>query len=378
MGLMTFERRHDPWLDGFRHRCDPLADEACEEIAAHAGGRRVDLLATCEELAPESSACHRLLEFASTAPVWAEPPSYEAGRRMFEHNGVLSLMVGFTVLVESYAGGRDNKVLMMSGRLGSGDAFRRLVETADFTAKVVSPAGFAPGTPGYRALLSVRLLHARVRQHCRRAGYDVQRYDEPVNQEAMAGTLMLFSTGVVRALEKLGVYIGDEERESYHRLWRHAGYLLGVDEALLPATYGEEVALFERIKAHQYCPDEDTRTLFESAVQGVAEGARHLPLSLQVLGAGLMQSEWFLRGLTAACVDPGLAEFLVGPRPLEQRAMLAALRRALGASTRLQRLPVVHRASHAVKARLFHGIVQSLQEGDPARFDNPGFTRAAS
>lgn len=56
-----------------------------------------------------------------------------------------------------------------------------------------------------RALLAVRLLHAQVRAHCRRAGYAVDRFDEPVNQEAMVGTLMLFSLGVIKALGKLGV-----------------------------------------------------------------------------------------------------------------------------------------------------------------------------
>ena len=120
---------------------------------------------------------------------------------MFERYGVLTMLVGVNVLVESYSGGKDNAVLMMSGRLGDKRAMRRLAETSKFVLDVVTD--LAPGGTGHESILAVRLLHARVRQLCRLRGYDVEARDEPINQEAMAGTLMLFSCGIVRALERM-------------------------------------------------------------------------------------------------------------------------------------------------------------------------------
>lgn len=52
---------------------------------------------------------------------------------------------------------------------------------------------------------------------------------------------MLFSAGVVLALEKQGVEITGDEKESYHSLFRYVGHLMGVDAELLE---GEE-ARFE-------------------------------------------------------------------------------------------------------------------------------------
>lgn len=295
---------------------------------------------------------------------------------MFERNGALALLVGFTVLVDSYGGGRDNKVLMMSGRLSGDRAFRRLVETAAFVADVIAADALTPGGRGHRAILSVRLLHARVRTACRRHGYAVERYDEPVNQEAMCGTLMLFSCGVIMALERLGATITDDEKQSYHALWRAAGWLLGVDERLLPETYVEERALYERLKAHSYWPDDDSRVLFDAAVDGVAEGAKNLPARLQLAGGGLLRSRRFLRTFTWYCVDPRLSEVLVDAPYRPAIAAIDTMRTMTRILSRLFALPGVRTATHGMWGRVFAGIVAALLAGRPPTFDDPGFARS--
>jgi hypothetical protein len=119
------------------------------------------------------------------------------------------------------------------------------VETAQFAWDAVQPGGLRPGAAVATAILKVGLLHAWVRVLCRRGGYDVAQLDEPNNQEAMCGTLMLFSHGVLKALQKLGVAVTEAEGESYHKLWRYAGALMGVDERKLPETWAGERALYE-------------------------------------------------------------------------------------------------------------------------------------
>lgn len=290
-------------------------------------------------------------------------------------------MLGFPVLVDSYAGAKDNKVLVLSGRLAGQGTFARLVETARFQLSVCTPGMLTPQREAWASALRVRLLHAWVRALCRRAGYDVERYDEPINQEAMCGTLMLFGHGTLECLRRMGVVITDREAESWHALWRAAGVLLGVDEALLPETYAGEVELYERIKAHQFVPDEDTRSLFTTAVRDVARGAREaMPWWFTALGGWTLQSEVFLEQLVVRCNDPKLTAFLgLAPRA-EHRAMFAAVaasQRAFGA--------VVHKSARADRAsRALMGMlarrlpVVLAGTREPPAYDDPGFKRRAA
>ncbi len=287
------------------------------------------------------------------------------------------MLVGFTVLIDSYAGSKDNKVLVMSGRLGDRTAFRRLVETARFTLECAERDGLRPGRPGHTAALSVRLLHAQVRRLCRRFGYDTARYDEPINQEAMCGTLMLFSSGVIFALERIGARVSDAEKESYHRLWRYAGWLMGIDLELLPETFAEECALYDRVKEHQYHPDEDTRRLFGHAVRGVARGARAVPRWITALGGGLLESERFLEQLTLRCVDPKLSACLELERSAAWHLAFEGGAVVLGAASRVGRKSKLLRSvARASQGALLRRIVDELT-ADRIRFEDPGFRSTA-
>lgn len=381
---MQREPVRDPELEALRKICDPLADDVIAEIdrasSWQSGRPPKDLLTACRELASRGApGCKAYLEetraFASTI----DDSEFEAGRCMFMRNGLLTLLVGFTVLVDSYAGGVDNKVLVMSGRLSGRGAFRRLVETGRFAVDVVETRGLAPDADGFNAILRVRLLHARVRAACRAHGYDVAALDEPVNQEAMCGTLMLFSCGVIMALEKLGVRVTSEERESYHRLWRAAGRLLGVLPAWLPETYAEERAIYDRLKRHAYIPNDDTTKLFEAAVRGVPEGAReHLPLWITLCGGALLKSEAFMRKFTAFCVDPLLAEHLGLELVGGWRMGFSMSRVLFRAISEVElRVGVADAVAIHAQRRLVHAITRRLLAGERARYDDPGFRAAA-
>lgn len=368
----SIARLTDAELDGWRKRCDPPADAVVAAFEER-GERTRDLLGACRRLAPVEPRCAAFLD-----AVRARPPftgDVEAALRLFERNGPLVLLLGFPVLIESYAGARDNKVLVLSGRLAGSGAFARLVETARFVAAVCAPGALAPEEAGWRSALSVRLLHAWVRSLSRRAGYDVARYDEPINQEALAGTLTLFGHGILACLTRLGVSVKKEEAESWHALWRHVGWLIGVDPALLPETYEGEVALYERIKAHEFRPDADTRVLFEAALEDVTRGsAERMPMWFKALGGWTLASRTFLEQLTLRCVDPALARALgLRPEPI-YRAMFdgAALsQRAVGGA---QHLAPIERASRAFMGTLARELPPVLAGTRVTpRYDDPGF-----
>jgi hypothetical protein len=363
-------------LDLWRRRCDPLADGAMAAIE-EVGER--DLYAACRKAASLGDARARaFLEHVEATPPWVRPREHRLAHELFARNGLWILMLGFPVLVDSYAGAKDNKVLVMSGRLAGRGAFARLVETARFVLAVCTPGAIEPGREGWASAVRVRLLHAWVRRLCRRAGYDVARYDEPINQEAMCGTLMLFGHGTLTCLRRVGVAVTDREAESWHSLWRAIGRLLGVDEALLPETYAEEVALYDRIKAHQFHPDEDTRALFAAALREVARGARTaMPWWFTALGGWTLQSETFLEQLVVRTCDRKLSAHL-GLAPRADHALMfravASSQRAFGAA--LHRSSRADRATRAIMGTLTRRLPVVLAgTREPPSYDDPGFSR---
>ncbi len=366
------DRFPDAELERWRARCDPLADAAIDGIL-EAGARSRDLLASCRRAASRDARCEALLADARrTAPLG----DHRAAHRLFARNGPWILMLGFPVLVDSYAGARDNKVLVMSGRLAGRGAFDRLVETARFVESVCTPGALAIEREGWRSILRVRLLHAWVRRLCRDAGYDTARYGEPINQEAMCGTLMLFGHGTLTCMRRMGISITDDEAESWHALWRSAGRLLGVHPALLPESYAEEVALYDRIKAHEYRPDDDTRALFEAAVSDVTRGAsERMPLWFRALGGWTLASREFLEQLTVRCVDPLVWRHLrlaPDPRWWPIFGAIALGQRRL--SRAAQRSAAIERANRAFMGMLARQLPPVLAGTRAApRYDDPGF-----
>ena len=53
---------------------------------------------------------------------------------------------------------------------------------------------------------------------------------EPLNQEDLLATLGTFTTVVIRALERLGLTVDDEDRVALHFLWNVVGWHLGIGE----------------------------------------------------------------------------------------------------------------------------------------------------
>jgi hypothetical protein len=373
----------DAELEEARARCDPLADDVVEVLANEPAAGGGDLFARCHEAAVGGNGpCKKYIAFfAQPAPPWLNCTSeeLELGQQFFWRQGVLTLLVGVTVLVDSYAGGRDNAVLLMSGRLSKATAFRRLVETAVFAFDCATPMALSPGGAARLSIARVRLLHAEVRRRCRLRGYPTQELQEPVNQEAMAGTLMLFSSGVVKALARLGIRTTVEEAESYHALWRFVGYLIGVERRFLPETFEGELMLYDRVKAHAYVPNEASRQLFDSALDGIAHGVRGLPWWVWLAGGGLLQQRGFMEELVLVCCDPSLVRSLrLRSRPGWRlglnalRTMVAALRLLSYVIPPLVRLLLLVNTL-AVRTLLSDSV---LLQGCPVRFSDPGFCPA--
>lgn len=157
-------------------------------------------------------------------------------------------------------------VLFHTARLneqgGSMDAYsRRIAETAQFVLYAMSPGGLSARGRGIRAAQKVRLIHAVIRYYLRQQGWDAARFDEPINQEDMAGTLMSFSALVLEGLQRLNVHLTDVEKEAYVHCWRVIGHIMGLDDDLLPNNATDALALGHAILDHQIASSEQGQSL---------------------------------------------------------------------------------------------------------------------
>ena len=290
-----------------------------------------DLFAAIEALAPSDDACARLVDEARSVPRWVDPSAMQPGREMFLRNAPLAIAV-FVLgsLVEVYGPPNIARVLGATGRLER-DVVRRLYETAQLVFDVLERDGLRVDGAGWRSALRVRLLHAMVRRHVRRAHPDAP---VPIHQEEMALTLGLHSTAVVRRLERFGVSVSRDEAASYQHLWRYVGYLLGIDARLLDASVAEEERRLADLRARLHAPGRDARRLAAALLRALDRRPPfHLPygvlaaISRRALGAPLADAFGVPR-LTAGsiatlgAVGPlGLVSWAAARAPLRDHAV---------------------------------------------------------
>lgn len=257
-------------LERFRFVADPLADEAVAALKLRP--RRGDnvLERVKEGAARGEPALRALLEEARRPPPWLDRVATERGRRAAMRHAPLTFLVLLSAsIVESFAAARGAKVLVRTGRLER-DAKSRIYETASMVRDVLLPGALEPGARGWEAVLRVRLLHAFVRRHVARKGWDTERLGVPINQSDMLHTLLLFSLVVVRGLEAFGARLSDEEKEGHSALWRHVGHLIGVHPELLPACRADEERAYALMREVEYAPDDDSRRLAFAVLDGLA------------------------------------------------------------------------------------------------------------
>ncbi len=248
-------------LQAQRHITDPVADAVIAELRkAHPIRSPEDMLAEVRRQAASGGpeVYVSFLKETSSVPAWANFRRMERGQRLIAAYGPF---MGLSLLTGSLVGGYMFKKMAMvtalTGRLGMpGDISRRLQETSALVFSMALPGELEPGGRAHEILVRVRLLHGAIRQWMADSGRWKEHWDEPINQEDLAITLSLFSCWNIQSLLRMGVVLSDEEIESHHLLWRYAGYVLGIQETLLTASFDREVAQYREMLKHQARPQE--------------------------------------------------------------------------------------------------------------------------
>jgi hypothetical protein len=342
-------------LDAWRNICDPLADNA----AAHLKRARPSaMLEQLEDLALAGNAdCRAFLDVTRAVPAWVDWQQVEHGRRVTLAFSAVRAIGLLAALMEGYSLSRAAHVLVATGRLNQ-DVSRRLQETGQMSHNMNAPGGLLPGGIGHRHVLEVRLLHAMVRRFLRDRHWDVSQYQQPINQEDMAFTVIEFDHLAARGMARLGATLSPPDRNAVHHLWRYAAWLHGVDEQLITQTPAEEEFLYNAILTHQQRINDDSRALADSVLAGLANQP---PLNL---------SERALRALSRAMLDENLANaYGLKKDPLADAgvALLKQANRLLTAAH--YRLPGAARAAEVIHFELARrALNENLGEADKRAF----------
>jgi hypothetical protein len=315
-------------------RVDPLAD-ALVAWADEAGVPATRVLDEALALRTRGSAerhpsepANALLDQLLHPPTWVDMDRVDAGGAALRRAALTGgLVLAFRSLVSGYAAPAGNKPLAFSGRLEA-SAARRLDETGRFVRAISEPGGLDPAGEGFLLTARVRLMHAGVRRLLLRSGrWDEPAWSSPINQHDMLATILLFSSVWLGGCRLLGVTFPAEEAANHMHQWRYVGYLMGVDEALLPTSEEQGVRLQEFIRLTQHAPDEDSRRLVRALMTPP-------PTVDPTWQRRLLQPLWtdYLNGLCHVLLDPDLCTGLGIPpaRSLRLIRRSSRLRAAAG------------------------------------------------
>lgn len=235
---------------------DPLADAVIVE-ARERGISFSTLVALLEEhtsaeeetdvehLEMPASMTH-LLQVASTPPPWFDPAWAEAGARAWWRFGTLQSSTLYQSLIYGFKAQGFVRPLVATGRLGSGTR-DRVESTARWVAEATTPGSMLPGRPGWAATLRIRLLHAYIRDVLRHphgdptddaGGWDEGEWGAPINQTYAVMTISCgFLALPLVVARDFGIHYSSAECEAITHLWRWIGWVIGVDDDLLPPSY---------------------------------------------------------------------------------------------------------------------------------------------
>lgn len=194
-------------------------------------------------------------------PVWLDRDKLRLACRVSRRVGVSGeLVLRNLSLMGGYLGAAAAKPLVFTGQLDRATS-RRLVETGKFWMDVTTVGGLERHADGFKSAVRVRMMHAQVRAMLLQSGKWNMEWGYPLNQADSMATILEFSSIFLTGLRALGFVFTRREREAVCHLWRYVGYLLGVEERILPASEDDAMRAMYLMAATIPPADDDTRAL---------------------------------------------------------------------------------------------------------------------
>jgi ER-bound oxygenase mpaB/B'/Rubber oxygenase, catalytic domain len=263
-------------LDSMREVMDPLADEVVTKVIQSGGLEAFDQLmrhlvnnrdVISDALPP---IVHDFFEQTKILPGWTDQAKIDQGEDVFELYGPeMIMMLFFVSLPYAYATKKGSHVLAITSELTK-HVHRRIFRTAQFIMDVMQDGGLGPNGRGIRSTQKVRLLHASIRYYIANQPKWAPKWDAvwgaPINQEDLAGTLMDFTVGVMKGLERFRIRLSQKEAEAYLHCWKVVGYIMGIRPELIPENVEDAYDLANTIIARQQGASESGKLLSKDLI----------------------------------------------------------------------------------------------------------------
>lgn len=265
-----------------RFKTDEEADLLVEK-AFSAGTENLlyELVTTSFYKLHEFRACdieiEKFLHQPHVIPEWLDPERLRRAADFYVSYALeIMMLLGAVSLPNCYAASPGNKVLYISEKIRKKPG-KRLLETASFVITISEPGAFEPDGIGYLAVQQVRLIHALARYHILQSGKWETSWGMPANEEDMLGTNLAFSYTVLVALKTSGFNIHEEDLNAYLHLWKWVGYLLKIDDTLLPDRMDDAFQLDRVIRKRNFKKSPEGISLIRSLIGHYKEA---LPIGL--------------------------------------------------------------------------------------------------
>jgi len=245
---------------------DPLADAVVKMYDTFPAGKGRELAIQALENGIESleEPPKALLDFfrqVDNEPIWLDHDKLKLACDVSRRVGPSGeLVLRNLALMGGYLGAAAAKPLVFTGQLNRLTP-RRLVETSKFWMDVTTIGGLGRDKDGFKSAVRVRLMHAQVRAMLVKSDEWSNAWGHPLNQWDSMATILEFSTIFLTGLRSIGFIFTKKEREAVVHLWRYIGYLMGVEECILPANEADSMRAMYHVIATICKPDEDSKAL---------------------------------------------------------------------------------------------------------------------
>ena len=173
-------------------------------------------------------------EVDSKIPEWVDFESFRPAVVGFHKNMpeilvafvTAALLEGFTTLI--------SKSFYLTGRVHSDNATRRFKQNNRHLLEIFLPGGLRREGDGYRLSARIRFVHAMVRRLMKDSEiWDTEAWGTPLSAAHIGLAVSIFSAQILKHSISLGAIYTQEERESFVKVFRYTGYIMGVPESIL-------------------------------------------------------------------------------------------------------------------------------------------------
>ena len=255
---------------------DPDLDPVIEEVADLASDQlqrviRAGIEQDAEALRQAPRSLRHFFEDKVGPPPWLDFEAHAPAVRAFNVNAA-NVLVAFVcgVLIEGFST-LISKSFATTGRvLNPESARRRLMQNNRHLMEVFYPGGMERDGDGWKLSTRLRFVHARVRHLLANSGaWDVGYYGTPISAAHLGLATTVFSMRLLEHAALVGAVFNEDEQASVMQVWRYAGTVMGVPEAILFVDRDHARRIFEIAHLCEPEPDSDAAAMANALIGAI-------------------------------------------------------------------------------------------------------------